>query len=840
MSIEINDVTPTIRYVAAAGQTTFAIPFEFFADGDIVAEKNGVALTLAPSPGDSTEYSLTGAGQTGGGSLTLGGGAALNDDVLIYRDMPIERTTDYPLVGPFQVEALNTDLDKAVAMMQQLERDNERSLKVPQGETGGELPAAATRANRYPVFDANGDLTTSAGTGADAGLRTDMASTDASKGVDLVAGAAKKIANRTAIKALTSDGDKARPLHLEEAGREGVFVWDASDRSAEVSADTQEGIYVAPTSDATGASGAWVRQYKGPIKPSWFGANPVDFTDVATDHTAAFQAMNDLAYNTASGYANQLNATNGLKIELTRPDLVGRRRYNILSTLTINCDNLLFEGGGMSTEIYVGSSGAIEIGEGTDTEDTGSNPGNFVFIKSDAPSYLHFKDINFSGASSTPNLVNVKAVSFISFTDCTFVFGQVGVRLGSAQWVNFNGHYNFRNQRDCCVHIDGNGVGLGHVHFNQGGVLGYSKKVDTDSRYGAHIVINRYDPSTVSGLTPPAGSFFGSLTEIGLHGCHLSTTGTDTYGTTAIKCVGYNNPNDLTENTLGVVNCLTIDGGTWFEGPTELITSTGSDDKVDLISFNTLSNGNMRKGVTLTGVRATVNVVGGTVRQWHGDTIYTVSGASGTVPSVGDTITDGTNSAEVRWVSPDETQIAVTTQYTVAAGKADARFAVSASLTSGGYSCTVDAVENTAFIVNAAQCHLGDVAFTDNEWNEYNIVNMANFLPTEISYAKDYYGFGLGKGLVLAYENISVAVAAVASASPGAPATLGYKPTDPDGDDCWVGSSVAAGAPSEFSFVPRNWNPGSYYYEGASNASIFRMVWTAAHGGGNTRVRFAY
>lgn len=187
MSIEINDVLPTITYTATAGQTVFSIPFEFFADGDIVAVKNGVTLTLAPSPTDDTEYSLTGAGQTGGGALTLGGGATLADEVLIYRDMPIERTTDYPLVGPFQVEALNTDLDKTVAMMQQLERDIGRAVQVPQGEEGVDLPAASVRANRYPVFDANGDVTTSEGTGSDPALRGDLAnSSTPGQGIALV------------------------------------------------------------------------------------------------------------------------------------------------------------------------------------------------------------------------------------------------------------------------------------------------------------------------------------------------------------------------------------------------------------------------------------------------------------------------------------------------------------------------------------------------------------------------------------------------------------------------------------------------------------------------------
>lgn len=128
----------------------------------------------------------------------------------------------------------------------------------------------------------------------------DLASTDSAKGVDLVAGAGKTIATRTAMKALTSAADKARPLTLMEdvpsrLGRMGTFVWDASDLSAEVSGDAQEGIYIPPDSDATGASGAWVRQYGGHPRADWFGALP---GNSAAANTTALQGAVDYLLNT--------------------------------------------------------------------------------------------------------------------------------------------------------------------------------------------------------------------------------------------------------------------------------------------------------------------------------------------------------------------------------------------------------------------------------------------------------------------------------------------------------------------------------------------------------------
>jgi hypothetical protein len=52
-------------------------------------------------------------------------------------------------------------------------------------------------------------------------------------------------------------------VFLRESGREGLFVFDGSDLSAKVSADPGQGIYVAKSTDGTGASGAWVRVWDG-------------------------------------------------------------------------------------------------------------------------------------------------------------------------------------------------------------------------------------------------------------------------------------------------------------------------------------------------------------------------------------------------------------------------------------------------------------------------------------------------------------------------------------------------------------------------------------------------
>src|SRR5438445_2990585 len=58
--------------------------------------------------------------------------------------------------------------------------------------------------------------------------------------------------------ALAGTSQRQSPFILSEAGREGLFVFDGSNLTAKVTADTYQGIFVAPSSDTSGASGAWV------------------------------------------------------------------------------------------------------------------------------------------------------------------------------------------------------------------------------------------------------------------------------------------------------------------------------------------------------------------------------------------------------------------------------------------------------------------------------------------------------------------------------------------------------------------------------------------------------
>jgi hypothetical protein len=164
MAILINDNTARVQYTATSGQTTFAVPFEFFENSDLKVYRNSTLQTIA------THYTLTGAGVTGGGNLTFVSGVTLNDVITIVRDIPIKRVTDFPLSGPFNITALNLQLDQLTAMIQEV--NTLVTTRVPllaefdQPSTFSTIPTRASRANKYFVFDSNGNPAVALGTSA--------------------------------------------------------------------------------------------------------------------------------------------------------------------------------------------------------------------------------------------------------------------------------------------------------------------------------------------------------------------------------------------------------------------------------------------------------------------------------------------------------------------------------------------------------------------------------------------------------------------------------------------------------------------------------------------------
>ena len=164
--------TPRVSYTATSNQTAFTIPFEFFSTNDIKVYNGTSLLTYNASPSSTSQYSVTGTASASdsafefgaGGTITLGSTGASNGDIItIIRDISIERTSDFPTTGSFDITSLNTDLDKVYAKLADIDQQSDRSVKLLDTDSIAAtvtLPAKATRASKVLTFDSDGDVQT--------------------------------------------------------------------------------------------------------------------------------------------------------------------------------------------------------------------------------------------------------------------------------------------------------------------------------------------------------------------------------------------------------------------------------------------------------------------------------------------------------------------------------------------------------------------------------------------------------------------------------------------------------------------------------------------------------
>ena len=158
MAIAIANNTPRVNYTVAQGasQTTFAVPFDFFDDDEVKIYVDGTLKTI------TTHYSISGGNGTTG-TITMGSavvGATGGSSVVVFRSVPIERTSDFSAGAAISRPALNEQLDVLTALVADLKDQADRSIKLPDsdGSHSMVLPSATNRANQLISFDADGDI----------------------------------------------------------------------------------------------------------------------------------------------------------------------------------------------------------------------------------------------------------------------------------------------------------------------------------------------------------------------------------------------------------------------------------------------------------------------------------------------------------------------------------------------------------------------------------------------------------------------------------------------------------------------------------------------------------
>jgi hypothetical protein len=163
--------------------------------------------------------------------------------------------------GAMPVRDVNLAFDTIEGEMQEARRDINRSHKAPFGSEGG-------------VFSAE-----------DIGNAQSYAEIALAAAQQAQLFAYGVIPNRAALKAVDTTKQQYATIS-QEGGRNGSFVWQSGNYSAQVAADTSEGIYI--KADAVPASlGAWVRVLGDSVNVAWFGASGDGIVDEIDSFTAA-------------------------------------------------------------------------------------------------------------------------------------------------------------------------------------------------------------------------------------------------------------------------------------------------------------------------------------------------------------------------------------------------------------------------------------------------------------------------------------------------------------------------------------------------------------------------
>ena len=142
--------------------TTFAYNFKIFADTDlevIIRSAAGTETTKTLT----THYTVAGAGDASGGSITFttGNTPASGETVVIRRSIPQTQAIDYIANDPFPAETNEEGLDRTTMIAQQVSEATDRSIKLSRTNTmtSTEFTVGATeRANKILAFDSAGEI----------------------------------------------------------------------------------------------------------------------------------------------------------------------------------------------------------------------------------------------------------------------------------------------------------------------------------------------------------------------------------------------------------------------------------------------------------------------------------------------------------------------------------------------------------------------------------------------------------------------------------------------------------------------------------------------------------
>lgn len=114
----VSSTTATISYTANGTQTAFTVPFYFLANGDLVVETISSGVPTVKTI--TTDYTVSGAGDADGGTVTFLTAPTSGLTVRITRFVSPTQLVDYVANDPFPAETHEQALDRLTMIVQHL------------------------------------------------------------------------------------------------------------------------------------------------------------------------------------------------------------------------------------------------------------------------------------------------------------------------------------------------------------------------------------------------------------------------------------------------------------------------------------------------------------------------------------------------------------------------------------------------------------------------------------------------------------------------------------------------------------------------------------------------
>lgn len=157
----VSSTTTKNSYNGDGTTTIFAYTYKVFDEDDLAVILRDVATATETVQSINTDYSVSGVGDAGGGNVTFVTAPAFGKTVFVKRASAQTQTTDYTPNDPFPAEAHENALDKLTFLVQEVNEELDRAIKLSPTNTMNSTEfavGAADRANKILAFDTNGEL----------------------------------------------------------------------------------------------------------------------------------------------------------------------------------------------------------------------------------------------------------------------------------------------------------------------------------------------------------------------------------------------------------------------------------------------------------------------------------------------------------------------------------------------------------------------------------------------------------------------------------------------------------------------------------------------------------